>query len=320
MAEPYRPKILIAEDDLVSRRVLEAFAAKRGYGVVSAANGPDALAILSAEDAPRLAILDWMMPGVEGTEVCRKLREQAGDRPYVYVLLLTARTQREDLIKGLQSGADDYITKPFDPPELDARLHVGLRILDLQDKLIVAREELRFQATHDTLTGLANRGVILETLRREQSRQRREGGSFGIILMDIDHFKAINDTYGHLFGDAVLRETSRVMKQSVRPYDIVGRYGGEEFLVVVPQADAVVMSGVAERLRKAIEAQSIATRDSELHVTASFGVAASTEAMPVDPQALLNLADEALYRAKRNGRNRAELAVPEPAPVEPASH
>ena len=309
MTDTQTPKILIAEDDAVSRRMLEAFAAKRGYDAVSAANGPDALALLSADNPPRLAILDWMMPGMEGTDVCRELRELSWDRPYVYVLLLTARAQREDLVKGLQSGADDYLTKPFDPPELDARLHVGLRILELQDKLIAAREELRFQATHDTLTGLSNRGVIMETLRREQSRQRREGGSFGIILMDIDHFKNVNDTHGHLFGDTVLREVTRVMKAAVRPYDTVGRYGGEEFLVVIPQADALTTLSIAERLRKSVESQSIATRDGELRVTASFGVAASTDGKQLDPQSLLNIADDALYRAKRNGRNRSELAV-----------
>ncbi len=310
MAESPKPKILIAEDDVVSRRVLEAFASKRGYDVITAGNGEDALTLLSAEDAPRLAILDWMMPGMEGTEVCRKLRERsAEDRPYVYVLLLTSRSQREDLLKGLQSGADDYITKPFDPPELQARLNVGRRILDLQDKLIAAREELRFRATHDALTGVVNRGVVLETLSREHSRQRRAGGSFGIIMMDIDHFKGVNDSYGHLCGDTVLREVSAIMRGFVRPYDTIGRYGGEEFLIVVPESDATGTFNVAERIRKAIESQPIPTHEGELRVTASFGVSASAESGVIEPQALLNLADEALYRAKRNGRNRTELAV-----------
>jgi diguanylate cyclase (GGDEF)-like protein len=308
MTEIPKPKILIAEDDAISRRLLEAFASKRGYEVVSASNGQEALQRLSAEGAPRLAILDWMMPGMEGTEVCRKLREQSADRPYVYLLLLTARTEQEDLLRGLQAGADDYVRKPFDPPELDARLHTGQRILDLQDKLIAAGEELRFRATHDALTGLANRSVILEALNREHARQRRAGGSFGIILLDIDHFKEVNDRHGHLCGDKVLREVARAMKESVRPYDTVGRYGGEEFLIVAPETDAETTLRIAERVRKTVESRAIAENEAEVRVTSSLGVAANTHLNASRPQDLLHLADEALYRAKSNGRNRCELA------------
>jgi two-component system, cell cycle response regulator len=316
--EKQKTRILIAEDDPVSRRVLEAFAAKRGYEVLTASNGQEALDRLSAESAPRLAILDWMMPGVEGTEVCRRLREQARERPYIYVLLLTARTDREDLLQGLQAGADDYIRKPFDPAELDARLRTGQRILDLQDKLIAAREELRFRATHDSLTGLGTRSVVLESLSREYSRQQREGGAFGLILLDIDRFKEVNDKYGHLCGDSVLQAIAAAVKDSLRPYDTVGRYGGEEFLIVVPKADAESALRIAERIRKAIPSRAAAARP-DLRVTASFGVAASTEAQPVDPQALLRAADEALYRAKSNGRNCCELAnALVPAEVRPS--
>jgi len=307
-------KILIADDSPVSRRILEAFLVKRDYEVISAGDGEEALRLLSREDAPRLAVLDWMMPGLEGTRVCHKLREQSEDKPYVYVLLLTARTEKADLLKGLDSGADDYITKPFDPPELLARLRVGRRILDLQDKLIAARDELLFRASHDTLTGISNRAVILETLRREQSRQQREGGSFGIIMVDLDHFKSVNDTYGHLCGDAVLQETAKIMQASLRPYDVVGRYGGEEFLIVVPRSDAPSAQRVAERIRKAIAAKPILTPAGEIRVTASFGVAASSDASSIESQHLLQMADDALYRAKQNGRNRSELAVASPLP------
>jgi DNA-binding response OmpR family regulator len=174
MQETQKFKILIAEDDVLSRCILEAFLSKRGYEVISATNGEEAFRLLSLEGAPRLAILDWTLPLMGGTQVCRRLREQAADRPYVYVLLLTARSEKEDLLKGLESGADDYMTKPFDPSELHAHLHVGRRILDLQDKLIAAGDELRFRASQDTLAGVANRSMILETLCREQSRQQRE--------------------------------------------------------------------------------------------------------------------------------------------------
>ncbi|HUJ32368.1 MAG TPA: diguanylate cyclase [Candidatus Acidoferrum sp.] len=320
--ETPKTKILIADDSLLSRRILEAFLVKRDYEVVSANNGEEAFRLLSRDDAPRLAILDWMMPGMEGTQVCLKLREQSADRPYVYVLLLTARTEREDLLKGLEAGADDYVTKPFDPAELHARLRVGRRILDLQDKLIAAGDELRFRASHDALTGVANRAVILETLRREQSRQEREGGSFGVILLDIDHFKNVNDTYGHLCGDAVLKAVTRIMEGSLRPYDVVGRYGGEEFLLVVPRSDAQAALGVAERIRKAIDSKPIDTDAGKIRVTVSLGVAASTDASRFESQALLQLADDALYRAKQNGRDRSELAFATPsaeaAPLTPS--
>jgi two-component system, cell cycle response regulator len=318
-------RILVAEDDPVSRRVLEAFLAKWGYEVILAANGTDALEILEKQDAPRLAVLDWMMPGLEGVQVCQRVREGA-TRPYTYMVILTARGQKEDLLKGLDMGADDYLTKPFDAQELRARLHVGQRIVDLQDALITTRDKLQFQATHDLLTGIANRGGVLDALGRERSRQIREGGSFGIILPDIDHFKWVNDAHGHLVGDAVLKEAARMMAACIRPYDTLGRYGGEEFLIVVPSADSVGAMGLAERIRKTFASQPITTSAGPIQVTMSLGVAVSGEGFALDPQVLLHLADEALYCAKNHGRNRSELAaqskpgvcgtpVPESAPV-----
>jgi diguanylate cyclase (GGDEF)-like protein len=306
--ERSKNRILIAEDDPVSRRVLEVFLAKRGYDVAIATNGLDALEILQTQDTRRLAVLDWMMPEMEGIQVCQRVREQA-DKPYVYIVLLTARSQKEDMLEGLKSGADDYLTKPFDPQELHARLLVGQRILDLQDNLIRAREELRFRATHDALTGVSNRGAILDTLRREQSRQMREGGSFGIVMVDLDHFKKINDMYGHMCGDVVLQEASKRMRASVRPYDTIGRYGGEEFLIVVPSSDGLGTMGLAERIRKTIESTPVTTHWGDVPITASLGIAASESANPLNPDTILRLADEALYRAKEQGRNRSELAT-----------
>ena len=312
MTEPTdkKKRILIAEDDPVSRRLLEVFLVKWGFEVVVATNGTDALQFLERMDAPRLAVLDWMMPGLEGVQVCQKLRANT-DRPYVYVLLLTARAQKEDLLHGLECGADDYLTKPFDAQELRARLHVGQRVLDLQDRLIAISEELLFRATHDNLTGVANRGVILDMVSRERMRQARDGKSFGIVMVDIDHFKYVNDTYGHPIGDIVLQETSKRMAASVRPYDFVGRYGGEEFLIVVPTSDVPGLMGLAERIRKAIESKPVHTEAGEISITASFGVAASTDSNPLEAAELLRLADDALYRAKQHGRNRCELASEE---------
>jgi two-component system, cell cycle response regulator len=300
-------RILIAEDDPVSRRMLEAFLQKWGYHVVTAADGLDALRILESEDSPPLAILDWMMPGLEGPQVCQRVRAHS-DRPYVYILLLTARSQKDDLLRGLESGADDYLTKPFDAPELRARLHVGQRILELQNGLIAAREELRFRATHDELTGLANRRVLLEAIAREHSRQLRQGGSFGVVLIDLDHFKKINDTHGHLAGDAALKEVSRRMVACVRPYDTVGRYGGEEFVIVAPSCERSGAVMLTERILTSLRSVPIETDRGPLSVTVSCGIAVSNSAKPIEPQELLHMADDALYRAKDHGRDRSEFA------------
>jgi two-component system cell cycle response regulator len=303
--EKPKKKILVAEDDSVSLHLLKNFLVKWDYDVTVAADGMQALRILESDNTPRLAVLDWMMPGMEGIQICQKIRARP-DKPYVYILLLTARTQKKDLLQGLAFGADDYLTKPFDAQELRARLHVGERILNLED-------ELRFRATHDTLTGIPSRSAALEAMTREHARQVREKSTFGVILADLDHFKNINDTYGHLCGDSVLKEAARRMVGCARAYDTVGRYGGEEFLAVVVSADESISLALAERMRIAIESRPFATDFGELHITASFGAAASSSASPTDPKALLQLADEALYRAKLKGRNRSERSVsPEP--------
>jgi diguanylate cyclase (GGDEF)-like protein len=212
------------------------------------------------------------------------------------------------LVRGLESGADAQ--------ELRARLHVGKRILELQDNLIAAREKLLYQATHDALTGISNRGVSLDALRRERSRQTRENVSFATILLDIDHFKYVNDRYGHLAGDAVLTEAAQRIKSCIRPYDTLGRYGGEEFLIVLPTVDAPGAVCVAERIRSTFEAEPIVTGRDKVAITVSLGIAVSGGTSSFDAESLLHMADEALYRAKQLGRNRVELAVaPEHAAV-----
>jgi diguanylate cyclase (GGDEF)-like protein len=309
MSTDVKPKkrVLIAEDDPVSCHLLKSFLVKWDYDVAVVTDGMAALKILEADDTPRLAVLDWMMPGMEGVQICQRIRERK-NRPYVYVLLLTARSEKRDLLRGLELGADDYLTKPFDSEELRARLLVGERILTLQDDLIAAREELRFRATHDLLTGISNRGTVMDALRNELSRQLREQRSFGVILVDIDHFKNVNDTYGHLCGDEVLQAVSRRLKECVRPYDTVGRYGGEEFLIIASAANTKGTLALAERIRSVLESKPVVTHAGEVRITASLGAAISTDARGGDPQTLLRLADKALYRAKELGRNRTELA------------
>ncbi len=301
-------RVLIAEDDKISRRVLEASLSEWGYDVTAVADGKEALGLLTGENAPRLVVLDWMMPGLEGVEVCAKIRERSG-QPYVYVLLLSARNERQDMLAGLKAGADDYLTKPFDTQELRARLFAGERILRLQDELIAARDALQFQATHDALTGLLNRGAILRDVTRELTRAQREHVSIGVILVDIDHFKAVNDDYGHLTGDAILHGVALRMSGLLRAYDSIGRYGGEEFLVLAPSSDAEGAMQFAERLRAGVESTTYETDAGSLRLTLSIGVAVSDPEEAPNSHKLIQAADAALYRAKARGRNRVAIAT-----------
>jgi len=301
-------KILIADDEQVSRKLLQRMLEKWGYEVVSVEDGNAAREILNSADAPRMALLDWMMPGQNGVDVCREARSNRPE-PYTYILLLTAKDAKESIVEGLDSGADDYLTKPFHPQELRARIRVGWRLLELEDNLVQAREAMRYKATHDALTGVWNRGTILETLDREAIRSHREGLSLGVLIGDLDHFKSVNDTYGHLVGDAVLREVSKRMLAQVRMYDAVGRYGGEEFLILLPNCDHADTYEKAERLRQAIVESPIHTDDGQLKITMSIGATATRDWPEDTGNQLLQMADAALYRAKEAGRNRTVMAT-----------
>ena len=297
--------VLIADDDPVSLHLLKSKLVKWDYHVIICTNGLEAWKVLQSDSPPRLAILDWMMPGLDGLQICQKVRENE-DSPYTYILLLTSRGETADLVAGMEAGADDYLTKPFNVEELEVRLRAGRRILDLQAELMEVQESLRIQATHDPLTGVWNRAAILENLDRELARAQREQRPLSVILVDLDNFKTINDTHGHLVGDKVLIEASRRMRACLRQYDSLGRYGGEEFLMVLPGSDSSNALSEANRIKIAVGEERYPVSDLSLTVTCSQGVTTWTPAAQGDIESLLKAADGGMYLAKYSGRNRVE--------------
>jgi len=312
-------KVLIADDELMSRKLLQKTLERAGYEVTAVENGRLAAEQLCPANGPRLALLDWVMPELDGLGVCREVRKRK-QQSYVYMVLLTSKESKEDVVAGLESGADDYLTKPFDPEELKARLRTGLRILDLEDRLIEAREEMRFQATHDGLTALWNRGMIVDLLGRELARSIRENFSTAILMCDLDHFKSVNDTYGHLVGDDVLKETAKRLLASVRSYDFVGRYGGEEFLVVLNNCNPAYAFARADEIRKAIAQKPVTSSCGPVPITMSLGLLLNQEWGRRPVEELLHEADAALYVAKAAGRNCVKVASPKTSSAELDSH
>lgn len=296
-------KLLIAEDSLTLRIMLKAIVSQWGFDPVLAEDGQQAWDILKGPEPPRLVLLDWEMPNVDGLEVCRRVRAIESDDP-PYIVLLTGRTDTTDIVIGLEAGANDYIGKPFKNAELEARLHVGQRMLDLQGQLNAAKAAMAFQASHDALTGLINRRAVMEAIERETERTKRNVQPLYLGMCDIDHFKNINDTYGHLAGDAILQEVARRFNATLRPYDLVGRYGGEEFLILL-NSDEIHVKDLFERVRKAIGDEPFVYEQETLQVTASFGVTQFSP--PKDERSgteLIAAADAALYEAKNSGRNK----------------
>jgi diguanylate cyclase (GGDEF)-like protein len=301
-------KVLIADDDATSRLLLGTLLAKWGYEAEVVGDGVEAWLALRKGDAPKLVIIDWMMPGLDGLDVVRELR--AGNPgSYTYILMLTSKGRQEDIVAAMDAGVDDYLKKPFGAQELRARLRAGDRILNLEQKLVCALETSEFRATHDFLTGLHNRGAILDLLKRELFRREREQSALGICIVDVDHFKSINDIYGHLAGDEALKRLAVCMTTAVRPYDSVGRYGGEEFLIIAPNCDLEETAKLAERIRQVVAAAEVEIDDRSITITVSLGASAVSQGKGIaTAKALLQAADAALYRAKNTGRNRVEAA------------
>jgi diguanylate cyclase (GGDEF)-like protein len=284
----------------MARFILEHMVREWGFEPILASNGVEAWKLLSGDDPPPLVLLDWMMPGLDGLEICRRLRTTTRGS-YVRVIMLTARNETSDLVEALNAGADDFIGKPFNKQELCVRLRAGQRIAELEAKL-------RFQATHDGLTGVLNRTAIFEALEHDLARAGRNHQATAILLADVDHFKRVNDSFGHQAGDLVLREVTRRIKSVIRVFDSLGRYGGEEFLVVLPDCDASQARDIAERIRQAVSRTPIETPCGPVSVTMSVGgsisMAGSTFA-----DALAREADAALYQGKRDGRDCARFAM-----------
>ena len=295
-------KVLIAEDDTVTRRLLEIHLRKWGYEVLSVCDGREALEEIEKPEAPSLVISDWMMPGMDGLELCRRIRELEGFG-YIYFIIITAKGRKEDVIKGLGAGADDYLIKPVDQEELKCRVKIGQRIIELERRI------LRLAST-DALTGVLIRWAFMEKMGIEIHRSTRQNTPFSLLLADIDYFKKINDTFGHQAGDLVLQKFSEQLSNFLRPYDFVGRYGGEEFVVCLPGADDLQARLVAERIRERVEEMRIPLVNSAqpVQITASFGVAFSRLGPKETVDSITRRADEAMYRAKREGRNRVCVA------------
>lgn len=298
-------KTLIAEDSGFYQKLLPRYLQEWGFDTVVAKNGMEAWNVLTGHDAPTLALLDWVLPEIDGLELCRRIRGGDLGEQYVYTILLTGNNGKGHFLDGMRAGADDFLGKPFDPAELQARLVAGKRILDVHAELIQTRERLHYAASHDALTGLWNRGEIMTFLNRELARASREHHSVGVILADVDHFKAVNDTSGHAAGDEVLKKVTERMRKELRPYDGLGRYGGEEFLMVLPGCDAETTQRRADEIRRSVCA--LPARN-ETYVTISMGVAESNEQKRCSSDVLLKCADSSLYKAKKLGRNCVQSA------------
>jgi two-component system cell cycle response regulator len=292
-------KVLIAEDNALSAKILQKNIKDWGYEVILAKDGKEAWRALHDEEV-KLAVLDWMMPELSGIRLCRKIREtnhKGTNQDYTYIIILTAKDEQKDLITGFSAGADDYITKPFNNLELKARLKTGRRIVDLQKQL----QEL---ASRDSLTGLWNRKRMFRILDKEINRARRDKLPLAIIMSDIDKFKSINDTHGHHIGDLILQEIAAALRKNVRNYDEVCRYGGDEFLIILPNCDVASTANIAERLRNSIFNMRIRSEGDFLNVSLSLG-GTSLENLPLDttPKELIIAGDKALLESKNKGRN-----------------
>jgi diguanylate cyclase (GGDEF)-like protein len=300
-------KILVADDSPIYRKLVEQALSDEGYTVLVAKNGRQAMEQF-AEHQPGVVITDWTMPDISGIELCQRIRSDFA-QVYAYVILLTANTDKEEVIEGLAAGADDYVTKPFHPGELQARVRVGRRMVELHRQVQEKNRQLEEMALTDPLTGLHNRRAIDIWAIRELSAAARHDFSIWVAMADLDHFKSINDTYGHDAGDTVLKGFAEVLKLNTRQSDICGRLGGEEFLVVITHTEKEGATIAIERIRKHFESRQFTVADKSFGSTASFGIVGFRGTASPKFSDLMSRADAALYSAKQKGRNRIEFAM-----------
>lgn len=304
-------KVLIAEDDNVTRRRLEKSLTDMDFEVVSCKDGLDAWKVIQSGNAPSLLLLDWLMPGMNGLEICRKVRKQARE-PYTFIILLTSKGEQDDFVEGMDAGADDYIIKPFNHNDLRVRLKAGKRIVELNEELLSVRDNFEKQAIHDKLTGLYNRHYMAEMLEKEFASALRYQHDLSCILLDLDCFKDVNDTFGHAFGDLVLREFSACLRQNARTSDITIRYGGEEFMLLLPNTDIIGAEEVAEKIRTVCETKRYNDGNNSVTVTVSIGITSVKHHQLMESKELMALADKALYQSKAEGRNRVTVYTKKP--------
>jgi diguanylate cyclase (GGDEF)-like protein len=299
-------QILIADDDPVSGKILEKNLRKWGYKTLLANNGHEAWQALQ-KPGLRLALLDWMMPKITGLELCQRIRRVSKPN-YTYIILLTSKDELQDIIKGLEAGADDYMTKPVNFLELHARLQTGRRIIQLEDHLLKTQKRLYELSTRDNLTALWNRATILQFLEEELEQGAREKSPTSAIMLDVDLFKIVNDTYGHLAGDAVLRGIAAGLVKNVRLYDKIGRYGGDEIFIVLPNCSLTNVAKIAERLRLACARNKIKVPGGRISATLSLGCVSSEAMDRPSVDRMIFACDRALYQAKHRGRDCVALS------------
>jgi two-component system, cell cycle response regulator len=301
--EPF--KVLVADDSPIYRRLVQKVLEQAGYTTLHAKDGREALDAITVHK-PSLVISDWEMPDLTGIELCKKIRDHQGS--YTYVVLLTSNSEKDHVIEGLAAGADDYLTKPFHSGELLARVGVGRRVVELHHQIQTKNQQLQELALKDSLTGLPNRRAIENWTERELRAAERHKFPFWVVLADLDHFKKVNDTYGHEAGDVVLKRFGDLFRENTRASNICGRLGGEEFVTVLTHVERPGVEIAVERLRHALEKEIFRFDGQVAAITASFGIAGFEEKTPADFDLLMRKADAALYSAKRNGRNRIEFA------------
>ncbi len=300
--------VLVVDDSPVYRKLVEQVLASEPYSLIFAKNGGEAIDLFQ-QHSPCMVITDWMMPDFSGLELCRRIRLDT-TRPYTYLILMTSNTEKGNVVKGLQAGADDYLTKPFDPGEMLARIGVGRRIIDLNREIARKNTELEEAARTDPLTGLPNRRAIEDWALRQLRGAARHGYWFWVVLGDIDCFKTINDTFGHDAGDIVLKTFADVLKKNTRASDICGRLGGDEFLLVVTHVEPDQIEATINRFRQQFAALSFPFQGQSVGVQASFGATGFHGKDAVEFSALVRKADQMLYEAKRAGRNLVRVSKP----------